>query len=153
MNESDICIYVVDGSQKLTAEDSSHIRSLEGRSAIIAINKSDLPNHVGDIESSCQVIHISAKNGEGIDALKSAIYNMAVKDCSVSSGLNVSAFQLEELRGALRDLREGRESAAFGDDVAAGLVGSARLRLLRVLGVDAGDELLDSMFSRFCVGK
>ncbi len=153
MNESDICIYVLDGSQKITAEDSSHIRSLEGRNAIIAVNKSDLPNEIGGIESSCKVIHISAKNGEGIDALKTAIYNMAVKDCSVSSGLNVSAFQLEELRGALRDLREGRESAAFGDDVAAGLVGSARLRLLRVLGVDAGDELLDSMFSRFCVGK
>ena len=153
MNESDICIYVLDGSQKITAEDSSHIRSLEGRNAIIAVNKSDLPNEIGDIDSSCLKINLSAKNGEGIDALKSAIYSMAVKDCSVSSGLNVSAFQLEELRGAFRDLREGRESAAFGDDVAAGLVGSARLRLLRVLGVDAGDELLDSMFSRFCVGK
>ena len=117
------------------------------------MNKSDLPNQIGNIESPCKVLHLSAKNGEGIDALKSAIYDMAVKDCAVNAGLNVSAYQLEELRGALRDLREGRESAAFGDDVTAGLVGSARLRLLRVLGVDAGDELLDSMFSRFCVGK
>ena len=153
MNESDICVYVLDGSQKMTAEDSSHIRALEGRSAIIAVNKSDLPNKIGDIDSSCPVLYLSAKNGEGIDALKSAIYNMAVKDSVLSSGLNVSAFQLEEMRGALRDLKEGEKSAAFGDDVTAGLVGSARLRLLRVLGIDAGDELLDSMFSRFCVGK
>ena len=155
MNESDICIYVADGSQKLTAEDSRHIRALEGRSAIIAVNKSDLPNKIGDIDSSCLKINLSAKNGEGIDALKTEIYNMAVKDSVLSSGLNVSAFQLEELRGALRDLREGEKSAVSceGDDVTAGLIGSARLRLLRVLGVDAGDELLDSMFSRFCVGK
>ena len=155
MNESDICVYVVDGSRDLSAEDSENIRGLEGRQTIIAVNKSDLENKAGDVDSLCPKINVSAKNGEGIEALKSAIYEMAVKNCAVSSGLNVSAFQLEELRGALRDLREGEESAVIGagDDVTAGLLGSARLKLLRVLGVGAGDELLDSMFRRFCVGK
>ena len=155
MNESDICVYVVDGSRDLSAEDSENIRGLEGRQTIIAVNKSDLENKAGDVDSLCPKINVSAKNGEGIEALKSAIYDMAVKNCAVSSGLNVSAFQLEELRGALRDLREGEESAVSfaGDDVTAGLLGSARLRLLRVLGVGAGDELIDSMFRRFCVGK
>ena len=155
MNESDICVYVVDGSRDLSAEDSENIRGLEGRQTIIAVNKSDLENKAGDVDSLCPKINVSAKNGEGIEALKSAIYDMAVKNCAVSSGLNVSAFQLEELRGALRDLREGEESAVSfaGDDVTAGLLGSARLKLLRVLGVGAGDELIDSMFRRFCVGK
>lgn len=155
MNESDICVYVVDGSCDLSAEDSENIRGLEGRQTIIAVNKSDLENKAGDVDSLCPKINVSAKNGEGIEALRSAIYEMAVKNCAVSSGLNVSAFQLEELRGALRDLREGEESAVIGagDDVTAGLLGSARLRLLRVLGVGAGDELIDSMFRRFCVGK
>ncbi|MBR0168354.1 MAG: tRNA uridine-5-carboxymethylaminomethyl(34) synthesis GTPase MnmE [Synergistaceae bacterium] len=155
MNESDICVYVVDGSCDLSAEDSENIRGLEGRQTIIAVNKSDLENKAGDVDSLCPKIKVSAKNGEGIEALRSAIYDMAVKNCAVSSGLNVSAFQLEELRGALRDLREGEESAVIGagDDVTAGLLGSARLRLLRVLGVGAGDELIDSMFRRFCVGK
>lgn len=155
MNESDICVYVVDGSRDLSAEDSENIRGLEGRQTIIAVNKSDLESKAGDVDSLCPKINVSAKNGEGIEALKSAIYEMAVKNCAVSSGLNVSAFQLEELRGALRDLREGEESAVIGagDDVTAGLLGSARLRLLRVLGVGAGDELIDSMFRRFCVGK
>ena len=155
MNESDICVYVVDGSRDLSAEDSENIRGLEGRQTIIAVNKSDLESKAGDVDSLCPKINVSAKNGEGIEALKSAIYEMAVKNCAVSSGLNVSAFQLEELRGALRDLREGEESAVIGAgyDVTAGLLGSARLRLLRVLGVGAGDELIDSMFRRFCVGK
>ena len=98
---------------------------------------------------------MSAKTGAGIEDLRRSIYSMAMKDCAVNAGLNVSAFQLEELRGALRDLKEGEESAVIGagEDVTAGLLGSARVSLLRVLGVDAGDELLDSMFSRFCVGK
>ena len=158
MNDSDICVYVVDGSQKLAAEDLSRILALEGGQrgqTIIAVNKSDLESEAGDVDSSCEVIRLSAKTGAGIEALRSAIYDMAVKNCAVSSGLNVSAFQLEELRGALRDLRVGEESAVSfaGDDVTAGMLGSARVRLLRVLGVGAGDELLDSMFRRFCVGK
>ncbi|MBR1657078.1 MAG: tRNA uridine-5-carboxymethylaminomethyl(34) synthesis GTPase MnmE [Synergistaceae bacterium] len=155
MTESDICVYVSDGSAELSAEDKEYIRGLEGRNAVIAVNKSDLPQKISNIESSCQKIHLSAKTGEGIDALKRAIYDMAVKDSLLSSGLNVSAAQLEELKGALSDLREAEKSAvsSLGEDVTAGLLNSARMSLLRVLGVDAGDELLDSMFSRFCVGK
>ena len=83
--------------------------------------------------------------------MKAAIYEKACGDSAVSSGLNVSAGQLEELRGSLQALREARDS--LNEDITAGLLGSARMGLLRVLGVDAGDELLDSMFSRFCVGK
>lgn len=155
MNESDICVYVVDGSCDLSADDWEYMRGLEGGRAIIAVNKSDLPDMAGNIETSCPVIHISAKTGAGIESLRREIYSMAVKDCAVSEGLNVSSSQLEELRGALSDLKEAEESAVnfAGEDVTAGLLGSARMRLLRVLGVGAGDELLDSMFSRFCVGK
>lgn len=155
MRESDICVYVLDGAREVSPKDREYIRAIEGRSAIITVNKSDLPDMAGSVETSCPVIHISAKTGAGIEALRGEIYRMAVKDSLISSGLNVSAFQLDELRGALCDLREGEESAVIGagEDVTAGLLGSARLRLLRVLGVGAGDELLDSMFSRFCVGK
>ena len=155
VRESDICIYVLDGSQNLTAEDAEYIRKLEGRNAIITVNKSDRPDMAGEIETGCAVIHLSAKTGAGVEELRREIYRIAVKDCAVNAGLNVSAYQLGELRGALSDLREGEKSAVSfaGDDVTAGLLGSARVRLLRVLGVGAGDELLDSMFSRFCVGK
>lgn len=152
---SDICVYVADGSAEISAEDSEYISLLEERNAIIAVNKSDLPQRAVNIKTSCKVIHLSAKTGEGINALRTAIYDMAVKDCVLSSGLNVSAMQLEELRTALSDLRGAEQSAvsSLGEDVTAGLLNSARISLLRVLGVDAGDELLDSMFSRFCVGK
>mgnify|MGYP002622292883 CR=1 FL=1 len=155
MNDSDICLYVIDGSDRVTREDMSYIRELDGRQAAIVFNKSDLGCAAENIDTSCRKISVSAKTGEGIDALKSAIYDMAAKNAVLSSGLNVSALQLEELRLALSALREGRNSAVNGDgeDITAGMLGSARMSLLRVLGVDAGDELLDSMFRRFCVGK
>ena len=157
MRESEICVYVIDGSKGAAPEDLSYIRGLDDRRVIIAVNKSDLPEKekVSDIDSALPKIHVSAKTGSGIDALKSAIYDIAAGDSVISSGLNVSAGQLSELRGALSDLREAERAAVngIGEDVTAGLLGSARERMLRVLGVEAGDELLDSMFSRFCVGK
>lgn len=151
MNESDICVYVIDGNCQPSREDIAYLHELEGRNAVIAVNKSDLTERVGEIDSVSTKIRVSAKTGEGISELKQAIYDMAVRDCSVSSGLNVSAMQLSEMREALTDLKTA--ATAVNEDVTAGLLGSARVRLLRVLGVDAGDELLDSMFSRFCVGK
>ena len=63
MNESDICVYVVDGSRDLSAEDSENIRGLEGRQTIIAVNKSDLESKAGDVDSLCPKINVSAKNG------------------------------------------------------------------------------------------
>lgn len=155
MNDSDICLYVIDGSKGLTHEDLTHIHSLEGRNALILLSKSDLQHMAGDIETSCKTLHISAKTHEGIDALRQAIYDMAAKNSVIASGLNVSAYQLEGLNSALSALREAGEAAVSfaGEDVIAGLVGVSREALLRVLGVNAGDEVLESMFGRFCVGK
>lgn len=148
LSEGDICLYVIDASTGLTDEDREH---LQDSNVIAVLNKSDLPCVI-DEEIAAQSIRVSAKTGEGVDELKAAIYETACGDSAVSSGLNVSAGQLEELRGSLAALREAGDSLV-SEDVAAGLLGSARMGLLRVLGVSAGDELLDSMFSRFCVGK
>ena len=41
----------------------------------------------------------------------------------------------------------------MGQDVTASLLGTARRALERTLGIAADDDLLDSIFSRFCVGK
>ena len=76
---------------------------------------------------------------------------MAAKNSAFNSGLNVSERQLEDLRECLNAMKEAEIS--IDDDIIAGMLNSARLSLMRMLGIDAGDELLDEMFSRFCVGK
>ncbi|MBQ7560714.1 MAG: tRNA uridine-5-carboxymethylaminomethyl(34) synthesis GTPase MnmE [Synergistaceae bacterium] len=154
INDSDICLYVIDSSRELYDNEKIFIDSLNNRSIII-FNKSDLNQVTREINSSCKKIFVSAKNLTGIQELKALIYDIACKDSLLSSGLNTSAGQLRTLTNALDSLKESRESIinSMGEDITAGLMNSARLDLLRVLGLDAGDELLDSMFSRFCVGK
>ena len=161
INESDICLYVLDGSiptslsfghLPLERGDSAAPESGEG-STIIVLNKSDLEQKI-DINSlphDIPKISVSAKNLTGISELKNLIYDMAVKNSKLSSGLNVSAQQLDDLTESLNLIIEAKNS--ISDDVRADMLNSARINLLKILGIDAGDELLDNMFSRFCVGK
>ena len=150
INESDLCLYVLDGSREINEDELNFIKSLENQNSIIVINKSDLEQKL-KLDNNIQKISVSAKNNSGIEDLKNLIYNMAVKNSNLSSGLNVSAKQLEDLRECLNSILEAHNS--FDDDIRADMLNSARIILLRILGIDAGDELLDNMFSRFCVGK
>lgn len=155
LSESDICLYVIDASCELAYDERKFFAELEGRKIIFVMNKCDLPQKILDDEIPAPKIYVSAKNNTGIDDLKAKIYETACNDSVLSAGLNASASQLEELRRSLQAVLEARDSiiSEIGEDITAGLLGAARMSLLRVLGLDAGDELLDSMFSRFCVGK
>ncbi len=151
VSEGDVCLYVIDASSGLEREDREYLSQLVDRNALVLLNKSDLECRVRDEDIPLRVMNVSAKTGQGLDDVKNAMYELACSDAALSEGLNVSAMQLEELRGSLQAVRDARDS--LDEDVIAGLLGVARVSLLRVLGIDAGDELLESMFSRFCVGK
>ena len=151
VSEGDVCLYVVDASRELDAEDKEYMARLAGRKAMAVLNKSDLAGTVDEDEISLPKVHVSAKNHTGLDDLKSCVYDLACSESVLSEGLNVSVSQLEDIRDAREAVSDALVSQS--EDITAGLLGSARMSLLRVLGVDAPDELLDSMFSRFCVGK
>ena len=152
VKNSDICLYVVDSSRELTSDERNFIDSLDLAKSIIVFNKADLETKA---DITCEKIHVSAKTLSGIEELKSLIYERASRNAILSDGLNVSSGQLEDIRESLNSLKEAKYSLMNheGEDITAGLINSARVNLLRVIGLDAGDELLDSMFSRFCVGK
>ena len=149
-NESDLCLFVIDGSKEITEEELSLINSLNER-VIVVINKADLTQAQGLPAG----IHVSAKNQTGIEELKSEIFNHAVKIPSSGDGLNASAAQLRDIRESFNLMKEAQNLVEnFSEpDVIAGMLNDARVNLMRVLGLDASDELLDFMFKRFCVGK
>ena len=155
-NESDLCLFVIDGSQKISGEELNFINSLADR-IIVVINKSDL-EQAENFNFNFVKVHVSAKNKTGIEELKSAIYNKAVKTPVTGGELNVSAYQLKDIRESLKLISEARQLALNSSepDIITGLLNDARVTLMRVLGLDTGDvheKLLDFMFSRFCVGK
>jgi tRNA modification GTPase len=166
LRRADICLWVLDISKPLDDEDKSYLANLRDKDHIVVLNKADLtaahPPAISeeDIRASSPeempvVLSISAKTGDGLELLKDAILSMAMGSGVLDSGLNVTARQLSEVSEALSCLvsAEAAMTEKKGQDVVAGLLGSARECLERLLGLSYDDALLDSIFSRFCVGK
>ena len=160
LKQADICLWLLDCSVPLDDEDLEYLRSLSVREHIVLLNKADkghavTEDGIREIVPESSVISLSAKTGEGLELLKEEILAIATGNGSLDAGLNVTARQLDEIRQALNATAEAEAAIldGVGQDVVAGLLGSARNALERLLGIACDDALLDSVFSRFCVGK
>jgi tRNA modification GTPase len=160
LKRSDICLWLIDSSLPLDDGELSYIEQLRDKDHIIVLNKADLPPAVTEdtlhaISPESPVISLSSKTGAGLDLLKESILSLTTDSGALDAGLNVTARQLGEVRDALSAITEAETALSddLGQDVAASLIAAARLCLERLLGLQSDDALLDSIFSRFCVGK
>lgn len=118
----------------------------------------DLAKVAGEAEgaSGLRVLRISAKEGEGIEALEAAMVEMATQEHDPESELIVTnARHAEALRAgaeALRRAREGMESGLSADFIAQD-IREALHHLGTVTGAVTTDTLLHQIFARFCIGK
>jgi tRNA modification GTPase len=123
-----------------------------GRPVVVAWNKSDLaPAPAGGLA-------VSARTGEGLDALARAVASAAgAAPADEGEDLLIGERDRAELSAALDEARAARRAAAARADDwelrAAAHLREAHARLGRVLGERAPDEVLREVFSRFCVGK
>lgn len=141
----------------------------KGKSLIIAYNKADIagdtkPPYVADLKSpeyvdfsSVDEILISAKTGQGIDALRHLLCTLAAVDSDSSSGVIVSNLRhLSALNTALADIERVLDGLASG--LSSDLISQDLRSCLYALGEITGgeiqtDEVLGNIFSHFCVGK
>ena len=160
LKQADICLWLLDCSVPLDDEDLEYLRSLSVQEHIVLLNKADkghavTEDDIREIVPESSVISLSAKTSEGLELLKEEILAIATGNGSLDAGLNVTGRQLGEIRQALGAMVEAETAIldGMGQDVVAGLLGGARNALERLLGIACDDALLDSVFSRFCVGK
>lgn len=163
VKESDICLWVIDASREISHEDFEFMNFLNNvENLIIIFNKSDLPvkfeHEKITLNKKFTKIFLSAKTGEGLDALKNEILKIASVGTVLNSGLNASEKQLNYINECIELVNQALESinSGLGDDVTAELLGASRHCLMNMLGLEGfknNEELLDSIFSRFCVGK
>lgn len=141
----------------------------KGKSMIIAYNKADIVGdtkqpHVADLTSSeyadlssVDEILISAKTGQGIDALRHLLCTLAAVDSDSSNGVIVSNLRhLSALNTALADIERVLDGLASG--LPSDLISQDLRSCLYALGEITGgeiqtDEVLGNIFSHFCIGK
>ena len=163
MAEADLVLLVLDASQPLAAGDRAALASLRAAGAewLAVANKADLPARLdpavaGELLGE-QPLAVSAKTGAGIEALEAALAERLLgpglvppEDALVASAREADCLRrcdaaLERFAAAV-DAGTPPEAAALDLRDAAAAIGE-------LLGDIAHDELLDHIFSRFCIGK
>ena len=161
LEKSDARIIVIDGSLALSAEDNELMMATNGAKALIAVNKSDLPESLSehDLKSlDCRIKHcrVSAKTGEGVSELKQALRNLILdKEIEFSPVAITNLRQRSALERAEYALRHAAQSLSegFAAEFVAVDLHEAREALEEITGLINSEDILDSIFSNFCIGK
>ena len=154
LNKADVCVMVLDSSD-ITDEDFKILESAEGKRLIIAVNKTDLC--MKEFKHSAPVVYVSAKEKEGFNELKSEIIRIVTGD-DVFSDEKVLITNLRQKEALIRALENinGAISTLENDfpvDMVAGDLENAAYCLGEITGMTVTDEIIDRIFSKFCLGK
>lgn len=159
--EGDLIIYVVDGSRELDDNDREIIKLINDKQAIILVNKSDMDTVINIDElkkdSNRDVILFSAKNGEGMYQLEEEIRNMfySGKVTYNDQVYITNARHKEALENALESLKQVKNSVDAGmpEDFYSIDLMDAYTDLGLIIGESVEDDLVNEIFSKFCMGK
>jgi tRNA modification GTPase len=159
---ADLIIWVVDGSEPITTQDLEILPEVQTRKAVVAINKNDLPQRLnprdlGEHLPGAPLIPVSALHHSGIDRLEGAIREL-VLDGRQDSSAEVLLSNLRHKR-ALERAREGLEQALEASQVNLSAefisvdLGRALQSLGEIVGETTTEDILERIFSQFCIGK
>jgi len=159
MEQAALVIAVFDGAAALTAEDIALVESLAGRTAIAVVNKADKPI-VADTawlqEQFPWVVTLSAKDGDGVDALTAAVAQATgVGRLDAAQPVLTTERQRQCTATALTCLQEAAAALEGGmtlDAVSVSLDGALNA-ILELTGERATEAVVDRVFADFCVGK
>ncbi|MHB8845190.1 MAG: tRNA uridine-5-carboxymethylaminomethyl(34) synthesis GTPase MnmE [Nitrospirota bacterium] len=154
---ADVAIVVLDGSEALHEGDKRVLQAVLGKNTIVVMNKADRPRRIGDEAGLGQAIAVSCSTGEGLDTLRSAIAEM-VKQGKTNAAehawavndrhriaLEKAASSLEKALATAQD-RQSPELIAVDLRDALDHIGT-------IIGATYTEDILERIFSDFCIGK
>ena len=155
---ADIALYLIDSSLPFSDEDDEHLARLNSTRTVVVLNKTDRKHSGFKFQvSGFQLLEISLINGAGIYELKAAISKKLGGISNAPAHAVISERHRDLLETARVELEQAREQLADGGELGAAPAAEHLRAALEVLGQVTGrvyhNELLDNIFSRFCIGK
>ncbi len=153
--EANLSIYLVDASEPLHDEDRARLEKLDSARSVIVLNKIDQGRAFDDVEG----VEASLVNGVGVEELKRAMADVLEKgaDFQAPPHAVISERHRNLLILAHREARQARDFLVENVEQNAVLACEHLRAALDLLGQVTGrsyhEELLDNIFSRFCIGK
>ena len=160
MDRADIILVVVDQSRPLQEEDRQILETARGRQALIVLNKEDLQPafETEELQSyGLPLLSISASTGAGMGELKDAMLSLALKQglMAAQSALLANTRHIELVRQSREALQRALDTIEAGMPVDCAIVDirEAWELLGSITGDTVHDDIIEEIFSRFCLGK
>ncbi len=153
INQADIVLLLLDGSRELSKEDKENIKLVEDKKVIVVINKTDLPKQLEEI--NLPTLSVSAKTGTGIDELKQKILDSVLdKDFVKNDIVLTNKRHLVAVKQALEIIDSAIQNIYnVSLDCTALDVKSVWFKLGEITGETTDEDIIDAIFSKFCLGK
>lgn len=159
---ADIVIAVFDAGRSFDEADSEVIEKVKDKRAVIVINKSDVESPAFSLQPSAfglqPVVKVSALKNEGIDDLKDAIYSICISYGGASGVEDVLITNIRHKQSidmALKSLKEAEDALQRNEplEVIALFLRESLDSLGEIIGAVTTDDILNRIFSEFCIGK
>lgn len=162
LSQADLILFVLNNNEALTEDDQTLYDVVKNEDVIVIINKTDLETHldineVKEMIGDTPLIQTSMLKQEGIDELEIQIRDLFFggdvqnQDMTyVSNSRHISL--LKQARQSIQDAIDAAESGIPMDMVQIDLTRTWEI-LGEIIGESASDELIDQLFSQFCLGK
>ncbi|MFC1883553.1 tRNA uridine-5-carboxymethylaminomethyl(34) synthesis GTPase MnmE [Thermodesulfobacteriota bacterium] len=162
IDEADLLLVVIDQSVPVDKDDLDLLDRCKEKNALVLLNKIDLPSHfpeeeIADHSSNHPVVRISALTGEGVDDLKKFIVDTVVRG-DFDPGFSRTATNMRHkqaltagagcFKRAVRNIKDGSPFEIIALELKSGLDS-----IEEIIGTAADDEILERVFSQFCLGK
>jgi tRNA modification GTPase len=152
-----VVLIVLDATQPLNEEEHRLLLAVEDRPAIVAINKSDLDTteQIAHDTAGVPGLRTSALNGDGIPALRERILSLVTGGASAEAGMLTSIRHHQAITTTLSALNDAAQANANGIPHEMILLDLYRAlwALDSLTGQTTADDILNLIFSTFCIGK
>ena len=158
IEKSDLVLFVLNNNEVLTSEELEILSKLKDKNYIVVVNKVDLENKLDlqelDLEN---LIYISTLNNQGIDNLKNKVKELFDLERIETTDLTylTNARSIALLNEALNLIEEARKSIKnnIPIDMVEIDIKEAWSKLGEIIGQNYSEELIEQLFSQFCLGK
>ena len=164
IENADLVLAIFDASEPLADEDFDVMQKVKGRNTVFVLNKSDLPSAVDEHSFPSSVRHlssllmrISATRGDGLEELKEAIFNTCLREWKeeregvvVTNLRHKTAIEhsLQSLNRSMNALTENQPVEIIALELRDSLD-----RIGEIVGAVTTEDILNKIFSDFCIGK
>lgn len=158
IEKADLLLLLFDQSSPLTAEDREALQISSKKLRLLVLNKLDLPANPDTLlqVEPLHPIRISALTGEGLDALKKEMISSLLGRVPMTEHTIITLERHRDiLQRSLLHLQDAQNalSTSYPRDVVATAIRASLDALSEITGENVTDEILNTIFSTFCVGK